>query len=372
MATPHATGAAALAASVNPALLDDPVALKNVLMDSGKPLPATDGKTVTGDMVAAEAALRLADTTPPDAPTLDLETDSDTGRSTSDDITSINTPTFSGEAEANSTVRLYEGDRLLGEDKADGEATAEGKKKWSITVSEALGDGQHTITANARDAVGNVSPPPDPRLTVTIDTVAPKVAFVGDIGNNQSFYYGDIPPEPTCVANDEGIDNSGVDGECTVSGYSDKVGDHTLIGTAKDVAGNEGREQLFYSVLQWTPKGFYPPVDMRDSNNDNPVVNVVKAGSTVPIKFEVFKGDKELTDTSSVKDLSATPIECGTGSTDRIEVTATGGTALRYDADAGQFVSNWKTPRDKVGSCYKLTMTTKDEVSSLSAIFRLR
>jgi subtilisin family serine protease len=74
MATPHATGDAALAASVNPSLLDDPVALKKAVIDSGKPIPTTDGKTLTADMVDAEAVLRRADAIPPDAPTLDLET----------------------------------------------------------------------------------------------------------------------------------------------------------------------------------------------------------------------------------------------------------------------------------------------------------
>jgi subtilisin family serine protease len=369
MATPHATGAAALTASVRPALLSDPESLRQVVMDGGKPLPATGGKTVTGDMVDAAAA---ADAIAPGAPTLDLEAGSDTGSLTDDDITKVNRPIFGGDAEANSTVRLYEGDKLLGEDKADGEATIGGKKRWSITVSEALDDGKHTVAASARDAVGNVSPSPDPRLTVAIDTVAPKVTFTGGIGHNQSFYYGDVPPVLTCVANDEGIDGSDVDGECALSGYSDKVGDHTLIGEAKDIAGNDRREQLAYSILPWTPKGFYSPVEMRDSD-DNPIVNVVKGGSAVPIKFEVFKGDEELTDTTSVKDLSAEPTECETNSSpDRVEVTATGGTALRYDTEEGQFVFNWRSPRVRADSCYKLTMITKDEVSALSAIFRLR
>jgi len=94
MATPHATGAAALAASVNPSLLDDPVALKRAVMDGGKPIPTTDGKTVTADMVDAEAALRRADAIPPDAPTLDLETGSDTRahRPTTMSPTSIDPP----------------------------------------------------------------------------------------------------------------------------------------------------------------------------------------------------------------------------------------------------------------------------------------
>ena len=53
MAAPHATGVAALAASVRPALLDDPAALKARVMASGKPLAGTSGKTVTGRIVDA-------------------------------------------------------------------------------------------------------------------------------------------------------------------------------------------------------------------------------------------------------------------------------------------------------------------------------
>jgi len=66
MAAPHVTGVAALAASVEPALLSDPVALKNHVMNTGKPVAATSGKTVTGDMVDAEAAVGGGgETTPP-------------------------------------------------------------------------------------------------------------------------------------------------------------------------------------------------------------------------------------------------------------------------------------------------------------------
>jgi alpha-tubulin suppressor-like RCC1 family protein/subtilisin family serine protease len=71
MATPHATGAAALVASAEPALLGDPLSLKSRLMN-GKPLPATAGKTVTGDMVDALKALKPpADST---APTVSIVT----------------------------------------------------------------------------------------------------------------------------------------------------------------------------------------------------------------------------------------------------------------------------------------------------------
>jgi subtilisin family serine protease len=64
MASPHAAGVAALSASVDPALLSDPVALKDHVMDSGKPLPAMAGITVTGDMVDARAAVSANNTAP--------------------------------------------------------------------------------------------------------------------------------------------------------------------------------------------------------------------------------------------------------------------------------------------------------------------
>jgi alpha-tubulin suppressor-like RCC1 family protein/subtilisin family serine protease len=65
MAAPHATGAAALVGSVEPALLENPEGLKKRVMN-GKPLVAAAGKTVSGDMVDALKALKPpADTTAP-------------------------------------------------------------------------------------------------------------------------------------------------------------------------------------------------------------------------------------------------------------------------------------------------------------------
>ncbi len=115
----------------------------------------------------------------------------------------------------------------------------------------------------------------------------------------------------------------------------------------------------------WTLNGFYRPVDMSGT------LNIVKGGSTVPLKFEVFAGPTELTDTSVVKSLTQTKIACETSApTDVIEVTTTGGTSLRYDTTDGQFIQNWKTPK-LPGNCYQVTMTTQDG-SSLSALFKLK
>lgn len=130
------------------------------------------------------------------------------------------------------------------------------------------------------------------------------------------------------------------------------------------------RDSNYWVTPLWTPKytlsGFYHPVDMGG------VYNTVKGGATVPLKFEVFWGDTEQTDISVVDRFEVTPIACpnATAMTDGIEFTATGGTTLRYDGTAGQFIQNWQTPK-KSGTCYKVTMFTTDG-SSISANFKLR
>jgi hypothetical protein len=48
---------AALVVSDSPDLLSTPTTLKQVLLDTGKPVPDTSGKTGTGKMVEAEAIL---------------------------------------------------------------------------------------------------------------------------------------------------------------------------------------------------------------------------------------------------------------------------------------------------------------------------
>lgn len=112
----------------------------------------------------------------------------------------------------------------------------------------------------------------------------------------------------------------------------------------------------------YTVSGFYAPVDLQ------PAVNVVKGGRTVPLKFEVFGDGVELTDTAVVSGFDVTLESCQSGlPTDTVEFTTTGGTSLRYDADAGQFIQNWKVPSAK-GKCYAVTVTIEGG-STVSASF---
>jgi hypothetical protein len=206
---------------------------------------------------------------------------------------------------------------------------------------------------------------------VKIDRTPPAITLQwpgGSISDGQSFFYGDVPPAPTCSATDA---LSGVNGGCTVSGYGTAVGSYTLTAQAADNAGNVASITIRYTVLPWTLRGFYAPVDM--SSGSTLVYNVVKAGSTVPLKFEAFKGNTELTDTTVVvQPLKAQLANCASGAAaDEIEMTATGGTSLRYDTTAGQFIYNWQTPKTGAGKCYLVTVALQDG-SSISAYFKLK
>jgi len=197
---------------------------------------------------------------------------------------------------------------------------------------------------------------------INIDKTAPEVSLVGGPADGASYYFGFVPAAPTCSASDA---LSGLDGSCSVTGYGTAVGSHTVTASVTDLAGNTASASASYTVLAWTLSGFYQPVDMSG------VFNVVKGGSTVPLKFEVFAGTTELTNTAVVKSFVQTKVACdGSSPTDEIEVTTTGGTNLRYDTTGGQFIQNWQTPK-LPGQCYRVTMTTQDD-SSIIALFKLK
>lgn len=194
--------------------------------------------------------------------------------------------------------------------------------------------------------------------TYRIDKSDPtNIAFSGVT----DYYFGDPQSAPTCTAEDT---TSGL-ASCIVTGGGTTTGTQTWTATATDRAGRTATATMTYEVRAWTPSGFYSPVDMGG------VVNTVKAGSTVPLKFELFRGTTELTSTGAVKSFTSQRVNCTSGLEDPIEALATtGGTSLRYDTTAGQFVQNWKTPTT-AGTCHRATMTAADG-STISALFKLK
>jgi hypothetical protein len=101
---------------------------------------------------------------PAAASTPDLEQDSDSGASNSDNLTHDTTLVFSGTAEAGATVRLYDGAAEIGHVTAGGGT-------YSIAITD-LGEGSHALTARVFDAAGNPGAASG-TLTVTVDTARP-------------------------------------------------------------------------------------------------------------------------------------------------------------------------------------------------------
>jgi len=116
------------------------------------------------------------DTTPPATPsTPDLHPVSDSGTSSTDDLTRITTPTFTGSAAANTTITLRDGATVIGTGLANGAGI------WSIK-STTLGDGAHQINVLSTDAAGNVTAGAA-SLTVIIDTIAPAATPLPNLTN---------------------------------------------------------------------------------------------------------------------------------------------------------------------------------------------
>ncbi|MCH7373184.1 Ig-like domain-containing protein [Aeromonas sp. MR16] len=192
------------------------------------------------------------DSSAPAAPSVpDLQVASDSGLSSTDNITSDNTPTVSGtSAEAGATVTLYDtnGTTVLGTTIAalDG--------SWTIT-SSTLTSGAHTLTAKVTDWAGNISPA-SAGLVVTIDTsvAAPVVSAV--TADNGSSGTDEITNDTTLVINGTAEANSSVQvfrdgvsiGTTTANGSGNWSFDHTgttlaqgnynFTAQATDVAGN--------------------------------------------------------------------------------------------------------------------------------------
>ena len=93
----------------------------------------------------------------------------------------------------------------------------------------------------------------------------------------------------------------------------------------------------------------------------NNVVNTVKGGSTVPLKFNIY--DCNNVERTSVSDVMYGTVQvaernCQSGTEDPMgDLPNTGATALRYDTTGHQFIQNWQTPKG-AGKCYVVRMTT--------------
>jgi hypothetical protein len=111
--------------------------------------------------------------------------------------------------------------------------------------------------------------------------------------------------------------------------------------------------------------GFFAPVD------NPPNLNVVKAGSAIPVKFSL--GSNQGLNILAAGSPDSQQVGCDTGApTDTISQTVSAGTSsLQYDSTTGQYTYIWKTSSGWVGTCRRLDLSLGDGTTH-SALFRLK
>jgi hypothetical protein len=144
-------------------------------------------------------------------------------------------------------------------------------------------------------------------------------------------------------------------------------GSHVFSVTATSQDGQAATASASYAV-GYATSGFLPPVVT--AVGGNPVINTGKAGRTYPLQWQLQDAAGDFIGTAGAT-LTYKPVTCGGWSSDAtnaITMTATGGTSLRYDSAADQYIYNWKTPA--ASGCYE-AFVTLDSGQVLQANFRL-
>lgn len=114
--------------------------------------------------------------------------------------------------------------------------------------------------------------------------------------------------------------------------------------------------------------GFLAPV------NSAPTVNTGKAGRTYPVTWNLKnQAGGNVSALSAVKSIGYQAVGCdafdGGASDELIDAASTGGSGLRYDTTANQYVYNWASPAQS--GCYTLTLTF-DTNQAFQAYFKLK
>jgi hypothetical protein len=122
------------------------------------------------------------------------------------------------------------------------------------------------------------------------------------------------------------------------------------------VTGNDGGKTATasLSVVAYTFIGFFSPV------NNLPVLNSVKAGQAIPVKFSL-NGNQGLSIFATGYPTSATIVCSSVAPVDTVEQTVTaGGSSLSYDPASDQYTYVWKTDKAWSNTCRQLVVKFKD------------
>ncbi len=199
-------------------------------------------------------------------------------------------------------------------------------------------------------------------LTIKRDATPPVVTVTG-LETTTEYVLGTLP-SLGCDTRDP---VSGVAVAATYAvtgGNSAGVGVHVVTCSgAVDVAGNASPPMIkngFEVYYGWN--GFLQPIN-DTAHQVSTSTSIFKAGSTVPVKFQLKRADgRVLASASAPRWL--TPVK-GSATTAAVDeslytATATGGDSYRWDATGQQYIYNWASPKNGAGFYYRICVVLDD------------
>jgi hypothetical protein len=205
-----------------------------------------------------------------------------------------------------------------------------------------------TLTCTATSAGGSATQ----SVEIKRDATAPIVHVTGVI-SSAAYTLGSVPTAG-CTTQDA---LSGVATPATVTvtgGNAQGLGQFIAICSgASDWAGNTGAASATYRV-GYPFTGFFPPVE------NPPVVNSVKAGQAIPIKFSLA-GNRGL-DIFAQGYPASQQVVCHSGApvSELVATGSAGNSSLHYDPTSGQYTYTWKSEKAWAGQCRKSVIRLKD------------
>ena len=280
-------------------------------LGAGVHVIAAKATDLAGNVSVASAPLSVTiDVTAPVAPsTPDLAAASDSGASNADNNTNVTTPTFTGTAEANATVTLFDGATAVGTGQANGLGT------WSV-ATKTLADGVHAITAVATDLAGNAGAA-SAALSVAIDTVAPAAPGITQVS---AAAISGIAEVSSSLALFDGPTQIGTASTSGTGAWSIPIalaaGTHALTGTATDLAGNVSASSAALTAVIGTAGndvlsgGLGAVIMLGGAGNDTYIVD----NSTYVVTENVGEGVDKVVASTSYNLAAGSEIETLTGS----------------------------------------------------------
>jgi hypothetical protein len=210
--------------------------------------------------------------------------------------------------------------------------------------------GNTTVTCNAQDAHGNHAIATTFKITVR-DTTPPVLQAHADVDANAPANSSAVVTYTLPIATD--LVDANVSVACLpVSGSTFPVGSNTVNCTATDDYGNASTSS-FHVNVNYAFSGFFKPID------NLPIVNVVKAGQAIPVKFSL--GGNQGLQIFAAGYPKSMVMTCNGSVQDLVEETVTAGnSSLSYDAGNGQYIYVWKTEKTWGGTCRQLQVKFAD------------